>query len=188
MPRMSTDIASGGDVVAYLTAQHQQVAALIEQVAGSGGPERREAFTRLRRLLAVHETAEEEIVHRTARKALGNGDAVAAMRLREERDAKQALAELERLDVDSPEFTAAFAEFRGNVLAHAAAEEHDEFPQLAAALDEDQLRRMRRSVELAEKVAPTHPHAGVEYASEHALAGPFAAMVDRARDLLTGER
>jgi hypothetical protein len=46
---------------------------------------------------------------------------------------------------------------------------------------------MRRAVELAESTAPTRPHAGVETPTANMLAGPFAAMLDRARDFLTGK-
>jgi hypothetical protein len=73
------------------------------------------------------------------------------------------------------------------VLLHAANEEEQEFDRLADELDDDQLQRMRRAVELAESTAPTRPHAGVETPTANMLAGPFAAMLDRARDFLTGK-
>jgi hypothetical protein len=46
---------------------------------------------------------------------------------------------------------------------------------------------MRRAVKLAESIAPTRPHAGVESAVGNVLVGPFASMIDRARDALTGK-
>lgn len=52
-------------------------------------------------MLAVHETAEEEIVHPAARRALPDGEAIVKARLQEENEAKKALAELERLDCSS---------------------------------------------------------------------------------------
>lgn len=88
------------------------------------------------------------------------------------------------MDVDSPEFEEKFTSFRDDAIAHAEAEEREEFSKLAAQLDDSQLRRLRKAVELAEKTAPTHPHAGVESRTANLLAGPFAAMLDRARDLL----
>jgi hypothetical protein len=42
-------------------------------------------------------------------------------------------------------------------------------------------------VELAEAMAPTRPHPGVESAKANMLAGPFAMMLERARDALTGK-
>jgi hypothetical protein len=49
------------------------------------------------------------------------------------------------------------------------------------------LQRMRNAVKLAESTAPTHPHPGVESATKNLLAGPFAAMLDRAKDAITGK-
>jgi hemerythrin superfamily protein len=183
----STEIAGGRDVVAFLLNQHQQIKDLFEQVSKSTGAEREEAFTTLRRLLAVHETAEEEIVHPRARQELSDGDDVVDARLQEENEAKQKLSTLESLDIDSAEFEKLFQELQADVLNHAASEEELEFGRLADELDQAQLERMRKAVELAEATAPTHPHPGVESAKANMLAGPFAAMLDRARDLVTGK-
>jgi hemerythrin superfamily protein len=176
------------DVVAFLKAQHEQIKALFAEVGRSSGDERKDAFVRLRRLLAVHETAEEEVVHPRARRELQYGDAIVVRRLHEETEAKQTLAELEKLDVDGPEFAERLRAFEQDVVAHAEAEERDEFAGLREALDDAQLQRMRRAVAFAEKVAPTRPHPGVSLAGENVLAGPFAMMLDRARDAITGKR
>jgi hypothetical protein len=187
LPVTSTKLESGQDVVAFLIQQHQQIKDLFAQVSETAGDERREAFTVLRRSLAVHETAEEEIVHPRARQVLDDGDDVVDARLQEENEAKQTLAELEKLDVDSAQFETLFRELQADVLLHAAAEEEQEFVELAAQLDGEQLDRMRNAVQLAESMAPTRPHPGVESAKANMLAGPFAAMLDRARDLLSGK-
>jgi hemerythrin superfamily protein len=183
-----TTIDSARDVVAFLKAQHEQIKNLFERVQTTSGDEREQAFTDLRRLLAVHETAEEEVVHPRARRELSDGDVVVTARLNEEQAAKQTLAELEKLDVDSGEFGSLFDQFRAAVVAHAEAEEREEFAQLAEELDDSQLQRMRSAVALAEKTAPTHPHPGIELAGANLMVGPFAAMLDRAKDLITGRR
>lgn len=148
----------------------------------AGGAERDAAFYALRRLLAVHETAEEEIVHPVARRALPNGEELVEARLREENEAKKVLAALEEMDVDSPAFERTLAELEASVVAHAAAEEREEFDVLAVALDQTRLESMRKAVNFIESVAPTRPHPGVESATANALVGPFASMLDRARD------
>ncbi len=183
----STEIATGHDVVAFLVNQHQQIKALFQQVSSSTGEQREEAFTTLRRLLAVHETAEEEVVHPRARKELPDGEEVVDARLQEENEAKQTLAKLESLDIDGAEFEKLFQELQADVLNHASAEEEQEFGRLAEALDDEQLQRMRKAVEMAEATAPTRPHPGVESAKANMLAGPFAAMLDRARDMVSGK-
>jgi hypothetical protein len=54
-------------------------------------------------------------------------------------------------------------------------------------LSSDELERMCRAAKLAEAIAPTRPHAGVESQIANMLAGPFAAMLDRARDAIVGK-
>jgi hemerythrin superfamily protein len=184
---LTTTINHADDVVSFLTNQHEQIKQLFEDVLVTHGDARQEAFTTLRRLLAVHETAEEEVVHPRAKHELGDGKRIVADRLEEEHEAKQTLATLEKLDVDSTEFETELRRFQADVVAHAEAEEREEFSKLAAELDDEQLARMRNAVKLAESTAPTRPHAGVESASTNMLVGPFASMLDRARDLITGK-
>jgi hypothetical protein len=43
---------------------------------------------------------------------------------------------------------------------------------------------MAKAVVAAEGIAPTRPHAGVESAKANFVVGPFASMLDRARDLI----
>jgi hemerythrin superfamily protein len=185
----TTKINSGQDVVTFLKAQHEQIKALFEQVASATGSARQEAFDQLRRLLAVHETAEEQIVHPRAKRELPEGEAVVGDRLEEEHKAKEVLAELEKMQMDSTEFETKLRKLQADVIAHAEAEEHKEFERLAGQLDEQTLERMRKAVEVAEKTAPTHPHpkAG-ESAIANTLAGPFASMMDRAKDMMTGRK
>lgn len=183
---MGTMISTGIDVVSFLKEQHEEIKRLFGRVQQASGKEREEAFVSLRRLLAVHETAEEEVVHPAARRALQNGATIVEARLREENEAKKVLAKLEKLDVDSTEFVSSLNLLERSVLAHARAEETEEFDQLATALDQTQLERMRRAAEFAEKMAPTRPHPGVESATANMLAGPFASMLDRARDAFSG--
>jgi hypothetical protein len=153
-----------------------------------GGDERQRAFVALRRLRAVHETAEEEIVHPAARRVLPDGPVVVDARLQEENQAKKALAELEAIGVDSTDFLPRFRALQADVLAHAKAEERDEFERLAGELEPESLEHMRNAVKFAESVAPTRPHPGVESSTANMLAGPFASMVDRVRDALGAKR
>ena len=43
---------------------------------------------------------------------------------------------------------------------------------------------MAKAVLAAEAIAPTRPHPGVESAKANFAVGPFASMLDRARDLI----
>jgi len=180
-----TTIEKPDDVVTFLKAQHLQIEQLMDEVSQSRGETRQAAWDDLRRLLAVHETAEEEVVHPRARKVLDDGEELIEERLEEEHEGKKAIAELEELDVDSAEFDTKFAQLVADVKKHAAAEERTEFERLGDALEHEQLVRMRKAVELAEATAPTRPHPGVESRAANILVGPFAAMMDRARDAIS---
>jgi hemerythrin superfamily protein len=153
----------------------------------ASGKARERAFVELRRLLAVHETAEEEIVHPRAKRKIPNGDKIIGARLDEEHEAKTLLAELEKLDVDTQSFTDMLTKLRDAVVEHAEQEEQQEFVKLEQELGDKELQGMGRAAKLAEAVAPTRPHAGVESQIAHLFAGPFAAMMDRARDTIIGK-
>jgi hypothetical protein len=100
---------------------------------------------------------------------------------------KTVLRQLEKLDVDSDDFTRHLTELRDAVLDHAKHEEYDEFSKLGQELSSDELENMGRAAKLAAAVAPTRPHPGVESQVANLLAGPFAAMLDRARDAIVGK-
>ncbi len=108
-------------------------------------------------------------------------------RLEEQHEAKKVLKDLETLDVDSAEFTRRLKGLRDAVLKHADKEEKDEFTKLSAELSSAELEQMGRPARLAEAIAPTRPHAGIESQVSNILAGPFAAMLDRARDAIVGK-
>jgi hemerythrin superfamily protein len=164
-----------------LLNQHDEIKALFSTVKAARGESKREAFQQLVRLLAVHESAEEQVVHPVARERAG--DAVVDARLQEEDKAKHMLAELYDLGVDAPDFDRRLADLEQVVLAHAAHEEQEEFPYLRRATDPDKLRRMAGAVRAAEAIAPTRPHpkAG-ESAAANLIAGPPMAVFDRMRD------
>jgi hemerythrin superfamily protein len=180
-------IKSPTDVVDFLVSQHQQIKSLFAATLAASGKEREKAFVELRRLLAVHETAEEEVVHPRAKRKVSGGAEVVEKRLEEEHEAKTVLQKLEKLDVDSEEFTRLLTQLRDAVVDHAEHEESDEFAKLGEELSGEELERMGRAAKLAEAIAPTRPHAGVESRAANLAAGPFAAMLDRARDAITGK-
>lgn len=174
------------DVVDLLIAQHSLIRDLFEEVRTAQGEVREEAFHRLRRMLAVHETAEEEVVHPVARRVLDGGEGLVDDRLAEENEAKEMLGELEGMQPGKPDFMELLDRLRMAVLAHARSEERYELMRLREKTDPSTLRAMAASVEVAEAFAPTHPHAGVESLTANLVAGPITALVDRVRDAVRG--
>jgi hypothetical protein len=175
------------DVVTYLKQQHEAIKALfIETLDASTTEQQQQAFDRLRTLLAVHETAEEMMVHPRVRRKVDGGAAVVDARLAEEHDSKEALARLEDIPCGTAEFSKELIHLQAAVLAHAEHEEAEEFTLLETELDDEERRKMASAVQAAERIAPTHPHPGVESAFANFAVGPFASMLDRARDALRG--
>ncbi|WP_372351680.1 hemerythrin domain-containing protein [Streptomyces sp. KL116D] len=170
------------DVVELLRQQHVRIRALFEEVTATKGEERKASFHELVRLLAVHETAEEEVVHPFARKNIDGGEQVVKDRVAEEEKAKEVLAQLDDMDPESPEFLDRFAALREDVLAHADAEERHEFAYFRQAADKSKLENLGRAVKAAEALAPTRPHPGTDTAPKNIAVGPVAAVVDRTRD------
>jgi hemerythrin superfamily protein len=171
-----------GDVIRILLEQHALIRELFGRVKAAVDPtQRQQSFDELRALLAVHETAEEMVLRPSSRKAAG--DRVVDARNQEEAEATKVLADLETMDVDSPQFLEHLADFEQSVTDHAEAEEKEEFPQVLASVSEEQRNTMGRALVAAEKVAPTHPHPGAAGSTVAQWSvGPFASLMDRAKD------
>jgi hemerythrin superfamily protein len=173
-----------GDVIRVLLEQHAQIKDLFAEVMRANGPDKQEKFDALRALLAVHETAEELVLRPVSADVAGQE--IVDARNREETDANAALADLEGLDIESPEFDIRLEGFRKAVDEHAEAEEKDEFSQILAGCDEGRRQDLGRKIKAAEAMAPTHPHPEADPGStKQKLMGPFASMVDRVRDALS---
>ncbi len=178
-------IQSPDDVIGFLKAQHNLIEDMFDQVLHASDPHAREKpFVQLRQLLAVHETAEEMVVHPRVRREVDAIDSIVDARLEEEHEAKESLSSIEKIDITSPQFIDELTKLRDAVLDHALHEESFEFPKLQSELDADELKRLGTAVRAAEAIAPTRPHAGVESAKLNFAVGPFASMIDRARDLI----
>lgn len=173
------------DVVAFLNAQHNRIKELFsETINAPDNDTRKQAFFELRSLLAVHETAEEMIVHPRARQVLPGGEDIVDSRLDDENEAKQQLQLIEGMDTESPEFKSALIDLQTDVIEHAEHEEKEEFSQLGDKLSEADLKKMAGAVRAAEAIAPTRPHPGVESATKNLAVGPFVSLLDRARDAI----
>lgn len=177
-----TAIREQQDVVDLLVEQHNQIKALFSRLGRARGTEKRELFESLVRLLAVHESAEEIVVHPAAKRKTDRAEVV-ENRKQEEDHAKRELAKLYDLGVDHPDFDTRLASFADAVMEHATREELEEFPVLRDNSSPEQLRRMAGALQVAEATAPTrpHPHSG-ESATANLIAGPPMAIFDRVRD------
>jgi hemerythrin superfamily protein len=171
----------GLNLIEAVQRDHREIEAMFSTVEQSSGRERQDAFEDLVRKLAVHETAEEEVVHPLAKR--DGAPAVVDEVLNEEDDAKKALADLDGMDVTSPKFDEMFLRLKADVLAHAQNEERNEHPAILEHESDERLERLAGTFVLAEKTAPTRPHAASPESRAGNLAlGPILAVTDRVRD------
>ncbi len=183
---MAEQATGTDDVVDFLTMQHEQIKSLFAQTLAAPGDERGKHFGDLCALLAVHETGEELVLRPVTEKTAGS--AVTDARNKEEKEATEALAELEKMDPASEDFLTKLRSLQTDVVDHAEKEEHTEFPTLRDQRTAEEREKMGRRLRSVEKMAPTHPHptaAGSPVAQ--AVTGPFAAIVDRVKDALSSD-
>jgi hemerythrin superfamily protein len=146
-----------------LTDQHHHIKSLMETVVAREEASREPAFAELCRFLAAHEAAEEECIHTPAKQDLDGDTTVVDKRVEEEHEAGKAIAELERLGTESPEFQDKFEKFRQAVIAHAEAEEHEEIPKLSGTLDETELTRMQEALSRVPDLASRNGEYGTSF-------------------------
>jgi hemerythrin superfamily protein len=137
------------DVVDLLLTQHARIEEQFLLVIAGSGADREAAFNDLVRLLTLHETAEQEVVHPLSR-SIPDGEGIVDDRLQEESQANEMLSALVDADVHSAGFDAALLVLRTAVLTHARHEERYEFPQLRAKVPAERLRALASVVRAAE--------------------------------------
>lgn len=173
-------------VIDVLESQHQHVKKLLDNIASGKGQKMEDDFCDLRRMVAVHETSEEEIVYPAIRSIGGEGAVIVERREAEEEEGARVLGRLEKLEVGSAEFTQLFAKFREAVLKHATTEEQEVFPLLKSSQSRARLEAMAVEFERADKAVPAHghPHGGDEGTI---VAMPATEMMQKVRATLRSE-
>lgn len=170
-------------IIEALRNDHDEVQDLFAQLEDASGQQREDLFRRLVAHLIRHEVAEEEILRPISRRDAG--EKIVDARIKEESQAEVLLKEMEKMDASSPEFASKLVQLRTDVEKHASAEEADEFPKVEQAESAEQLVRLGRAYEAAKAMAPTHPHPSTPNTPvPNMLVGPFAAVMDRARDVV----
>jgi iron-sulfur cluster repair protein YtfE (RIC family) len=168
-------------IIDALRHDHNEVREMFARLDAATGEQRGELFQQLLSELVRHEVAEEEILRPVSKRDAGA--AIANARIKEESKAEELLKEMEKLDPGSAEFTTKLAKLRREVERHAEAEETKEFPRVAKKETTERLEQLGRAYEAAKKAAPTRPHPSTPNTPvANMLAGPFAAVADRARD------
>ncbi|MGY1602319.1 hemerythrin domain-containing protein [Geodermatophilus sp. SYSU D00815] len=175
------------DVVDILTADHQEVLALVGQIPAADAAQRRDMADTVIAELMRHSVAEEMYVYPAMRDHLPDGESKVQHDVEEHQQLEEVMKELEGVDAADARFLEVLGRLEAVLRDHVTDEETEQFPLLRAQLSSEQLVEMGKKVETAKKAAPTRPHPAAPHSELfHKLVGPGVGMVDRLRDKLTG--
>jgi hypothetical protein len=180
------------DVLTVLTRQHDAVTSLVKQLdtipgrSKGGTPaqasERRSIVDMISRMLAAHETAEEEHLWPRVRQ-LPDGDEPADGGIEQEQKGDELLLALSRADPQTEQFDDLAEELMTLLHRHVAYEDRV-FLRLREELDDDERQQLGQRILAAQRTAPTrpHPHAPRTPGAAVKAAARSAAPLDKARD------
>jgi hypothetical protein len=155
------------DLTMVLTRQHNQVRALLQQLQAlpghktGGTPQdlaaRKSIVDMITVRLARHETAEQQYLWPTVRKAIDHGDVLADQALSQEREGADTLAVLGELEPDTDEFDEAVEQLVAQLRKHVAYE-GQVFALLREAVPGSERERLGRKVEAVGRTGPTRSY------------------------------
>ncbi|MGW6982352.1 hemerythrin domain-containing protein [Streptomyces sp. NPDC054932] len=179
----------GGDVIAELTTDHQEVKDFFRDIGGlpSGDPRRKDCADKLTIELVRHSVAEEVYLYPAVRKHLPDGDAIADKEIDDHAAAERIMKDLEGCDADDPRFDGLIDKLMTEIREHIAEEETVLFPRLRATCSAAALDELGEKVRSAKKTAPTRPHPSLpDEPPANKLLAPGVGLVDRLRDAMSG--
>jgi hemerythrin-like domain-containing protein len=185
------------DVFTVLAKDHQEVKNLLAEL--EKGPTRATGASQnqlaLRKKMtqeliieeSKHEALEEMYFWPAVREHLTAGNTLADEATGQEQEAKQVLADLDKLDASDADFEKMLAKFTMAARQHIEFEETQVWPGLRAALTADTAAELGTKIADGKSSAPTRPHPHTP-PTPGALktAGPVAAATDKIRDTITG--
>jgi hypothetical protein len=134
-----------------------------------------------------HEALEEMHFWPAVREHCPDGDRLADTATQQEQEAKQVLAELDKLEPTDGEFEPLLSQFIAAAREHIAFEETQVWPGLRTTLPPEAAEEIGTKIAEGKKSAPTRPHPKTP-PSPGALkaAGPVVAAADKMRDKASG--
>lgn len=157
-PPQAPEPSEPSDALSVLGRQHNQVNALLKQLQALpghgtvGSPEdasaRKSIVDMITVRLSAHERIEEEHFWPAVRKALPDGDQYADTALRREREGKDTLTALGRLDAGTREFDEHVEQLISRFRQHVAFEDLM-FLKMGQTLDQEELARLGRELRSA---------------------------------------
>jgi hemerythrin-like domain-containing protein len=178
------------DVFEVLKSDHEEVKAMLTSLETRpvGSLEERKKLTEQVIIEeSKHEALEEQHFWPAVRDLGDEGAQVAETAINQEQEAKQVLAELDKLDPSDADFERLLTSFIAAAREHIAFEEDRAWPILRARISPAEARELGEKIAKGKATAPTRPHPHTP-PREGVLkaAGPVAAATDKLRDAATG--
>jgi hypothetical protein len=179
------ELGGEGSLLVRQRRDHALLHELLNDVAGSDGPQQKEVLTRLARLVFPHAYGEETVVWPVLRRVLPDGEQITRRNEQEHQEINELWSELEGTPRGEGRRAQLLARLDELLRIDARDEEDLLLPRLQQALTAQQLRRLGRIWELVRRTAPTRPHAVVSRRPPgNALSGLPLSLLDRSRDAL----
>lgn len=176
-----------------MQADHDLVFELLAHLTGGAGrPEgslddHRRYAKQLVALFSVHEAAEELVVWPEVRRRCPEGDNLILQATDQEKKAKWAVNELNRVKPGNSEFDECVDTVASHARAHITYEQNQIWPRLSDHLTGEEAAHLANRFVAARKKAPTRPHPHTPpVPSVLGSFGALVARIDRTRDALTG--
>jgi hypothetical protein len=185
------------DVFTVLAKDHQEVKNMLAELAkgptaATGTNDNQLALRKkMTQELIIeeskHEALEEMYFWPAVREHLPAGDTLADEATSQEQEAKQVLADLDKLDAGDAEFETLLAKFTVAARQHIEFEETRVWPGLRAAITAETAAELGAKIATGKSSAPTRPHPRTPPTpGVLKTAGPVAAATDKLRDAITG--
>jgi hemerythrin-like domain-containing protein len=182
-------MTDGTDMVSVLVKDHDEMKEYFRELeAATDAEHRREIADKLTAEVARHSVAEEMYLYPAARKILPNGDQLIDEEIKEHAEVEELLKQWEGMDGDDPRFMTTFRQIRDGLLHHIDEEEQPKlFPEMQAALSQEEQEHLGAKITRAKKLAPTRPHPSApDGPPGDKILGVPTGIVDRMRDLMSG--
>jgi hemerythrin superfamily protein len=176
---------AGRSIIAVLSEEHQQIAALAAELAGALHP-RRDLADAMTATITRHLSAEEQYLYPAVRALLPDGEDIADGEIDHDTAILKNLALLESVDADCQAFRELIVTIEDDLRTHQRKCSNEIFPRLREAAPEADLIRLGNRVELAEEAAPTRPHPAQVDSPWNKVTEPALGVVDKVRDVVAG--
>jgi hemerythrin-like domain-containing protein len=184
------------DGITVLREDHRRVVELFQRIEDipSDAPadsvemkQRRALFEQVSEELSRHAVAEEQLLYPLVRNAIPHGAELADHALDEHQQVKETLDKLEKMGRGDLAFEGELRTLMAAIREHVDEEESELLPLLEAHVDADTIQALGMQLQAAKVLAPTHPHPNAPNTPPlNVVVAAGAALVDRARDALTG--